>query len=138
MRQYAKLLLVIFVVSSQMLSCSGPKLQKYFTSKKDVILFTPEDRTSADIKVYNTADIRSYEEIAFELGLTTKEVSYGFINQRASFFDDHGQRKFQVLIIPGGDEPWWFESKPTGQRGPGINCQGVNNILVTFKSWGKG
>ena len=129
MRQYATLLLVIFVASSQMISCTGPKLQKYFTSKKDVIFFSPGDH-------YNADDIRSYEEIASELGLTTKEVSYGFINQRGSFFDDYGRRKFQVLIIPGGEENWWFEKKPTGQRGPGINCQGVNNILDFVKSGG--
>jgi glutamine amidotransferase-like uncharacterized protein len=135
MRQYARLL-VLFVVISQMISCTVPKLYKYFTTQRDVVLFSPENRTSANIPVYNAADIRSYGEIAFEHGLTTKEVSYGFINKRASFFDDSGRRKFHVLIIPGGDEPWWFESKPTGPRGAGINCQGVNNILEFVKSGG--
>ena len=73
MRQYAKSLLMLFMISSQMLSCTGPELQKHLASERDVILYKGGWE--------NNPDIRPYEEIASELGLTTKVVDGDFINE---------------------------------------------------------
>jgi hypothetical protein len=60
MRQYAKLPLTFLMISSQILSCSGPALQKSATSERDVILFRGGTK--------NNPDIEPCEEIASELG----------------------------------------------------------------------
>lgn len=135
MRQYSKSLLMFFMISSQMLSCSHPALQKSITSERDIILFKGGWQ--------NHPDIGSYEEIASELGLNTKVVDGDFINKTEEFFDINGQRKFKVLIIPGGDPQYWFENRPPSVGPPPkgltpdrINCQGVKNILDFVKSGG--
>jgi hypothetical protein len=123
------------MISSQMLSCSGPALQKSITSERDIILFKGGRQ--------NHADIISYEEIASELGFNTKAVDGDFINKTEEFFDINGLRKFKVLIIPGGDPQYWFEKRPPfvgpppkGLTPDRINCQGVKNILDFVKSGG--
>lgn len=135
MRKHAFLFLILFGIVSLTLSCTGPKPQKYFTSERDVILYKGGWQ--------NNPDIRPYEEIASELGLTTKVVEGDFINNREEFFDINGQRKFKVLIIPGGEQHYWFEKKPQGIPPPpkglspdNIKCQGVQNILDFVKSGG--
>jgi len=123
------------MVSSQMLSCTGPALQKSITSERDIILFKGGFE--------NHLDIVTYKEIAPELGFNTKAVDGDFINKTEEFFDSNGQRKFKVLIIPGGDSPYWFENRPAEVGPPPkhltpdrINCQGVKNILDFVKSGG--
>jgi hypothetical protein len=135
MRQYARSLLMLFMISSQMLSCTGPELQKHLASERDIILYKGGWE--------NNPDIRPYKEIASELGLTTKVVDGDFINRREEFFDTNGQRRFKVLIIPGGEHMYWFEKRPRKVEPPPkgltpdkINCQGVNNILDFMKSGG--
>jgi len=125
MKKYVFLLLVMPLISSQTLSCGSPMLKKYLRNEIDVILFSP-------VQYGNYLDIKSYREISGELGLTTKEVNHGFINQRESFFDKDGQRKFKVLILPGGDMTRWFEQT----MGQGLNCQGVKNISDFIESRG--
>jgi hypothetical protein len=135
MRKCALLLSILFILSSQILSCTGPNPQKYFTYESDVILYKGG--------VQNNADIRSYEEIASELGLSSNVVDGDFINKREEFFDANGQRRFKVLIIPGGDYPYWFEKRPSGLTPPPagltpdrINCQGIQNIFDFIESGG--
>ena len=135
MRQYAILLLIIFIISSQMFSCTGPKIQNSITRERDVILFKGGWR--------NNPDIRPYEEIASELGLSTKVVDGDFINNRENFFDIQEKRKFKVLIFPGGEPEYWFERKPPSVGPPPaglspdrINCRGVENVLEFVKSGG--
>jgi len=125
MRKCVFLFLIILLISSQILSCGSPMLKKYLRKEIDVILFSP-------VQYGNYTDIESYREIAGELGLTTKEVNHGFINQRESFFDKHDQRKFKVLILPGGEPYRWFEQT----MGHGLNCQGVRNVLEFIESGG--
>jgi hypothetical protein len=78
------------------------------------------------------ADIISYREISEELGYHHNTVDHQFINARESFFDTDGQRKFKVLLFPGGEPHLWFEQA----AGEGINCQGVKNILDFIESGG--
>ncbi|MBM3393003.1 MAG: hypothetical protein FJY34_13715 [Betaproteobacteria bacterium] len=80
----------------------------------------------------NPQDVQSYEEIARELKLSSRVVDYHFLNDRASFFDAEGRRKFKVLVLPGGEPYRWFEKK----EGRGITCQGVDNILKFIESGG--
>jgi len=118
-------LVFMSVISSQILSCTGTKVHKYMKNEIDVILFAP-------VQYGSHMDIKSYREIAGELGLTSKEVNHGFINQREEFFDKDGHRKFKVLILPGGEPHRWFEQT----MGQGLNCQGVMNILELVESGG--
>jgi hypothetical protein len=135
MRMYALFLSIVFILSSQILSCRGPEPQKYFKIESDVILYKGGWQ--------DNPDIRPYEEIALELGLSSKVVDGDFINKREEFFDANGQRRFKVLIIPGGEHRYWFEKRLPGLRPPPagvtpdrINCQGVQNILDFIKSGG--
>jgi len=77
-------------------------------------------------------DIISYEKIAKEIGLNSKRVDHRFINRRESFFDEDGQRGFEVLILPGATPEGFFGKT----FGGGINCEGVNNILDFIRSGG--
>jgi glutamine amidotransferase-like uncharacterized protein len=125
MIKYAFSILLSFMLLLLNFSCSGHQIQKYLKNEIDVILFSP-------VQFGGPRDIKSYGEISAELDLTTKEVSHEFINQRASFFDKDGRRKFKVLIIPGGEPYRWFEQT----MGHGLNCEGVKNILDFVESGG--
>jgi hypothetical protein len=92
---------------------------------EDVILFHIEEFD-------NYQDTLSYQEIAQQLKLSSRIVDYHFINDKASFFDASGRRKFKVLIFPGGEPYRWFEKK----EGRGITCQGVENVLKFIESGG--
>jgi glutamine amidotransferase-like uncharacterized protein len=94
-------------------------------SAEDIILFHQGEFS-------NQHDVQSYAEIAQELRFASKIVDHTFINKRDSFLDKDGQRKFKVLILPGGEPGRWFEQV----TGKGINCQGVNNILSFIESGG--
>ena len=98
--------------------------------RTDVVLFYPSGPLS---RFFNRLDIRSYEKIAKEFGLSTGPADFSFINTRASFFDSHGERKFHVLIIPGGIPWYWFKAGPEKD---GIDCRGVKNILSFIESGG--
>jgi len=131
MRKHTLLFFILFGISFQILSFAGHKLQAQpmvtEDVTKEVILFYP------GWMLGNHHDINSYGEITKELNLSTKTVDHKFINKRESFFDKSGQRKFKVLILPGGEPYWWFNR---GLGESGINCQGVKNILGFIKSGG--
>jgi glutamine amidotransferase-like uncharacterized protein len=118
----------ILSILLQTLSCTNHKLQTspITPEEKEVILFYPGQI------VGSYQDIRSYTEIANELGLSTRIVDHHFINRRESFFDGSGQRTFKVLILPGGEPYRWFKQTV----GEGIDCKGVHNILNFIKGGG--
>jgi hypothetical protein len=124
LRRTVVLYLSMAVVSSLLL-CADPGLQQAQSVEKDVMLFCPPQYGNAN-------DLSSYKELAGELRLSTKEVDYGFMNKRESFFDRDGHPRFKVLIIPGGEPSRWFEQ--TVHKG--LNCQGVSNILDFTASGG--
>jgi len=121
------LFILILSILVQTLSCTNRQLQTpaITPEEKEVILFSPR-------QFANYQDIKSYIEIADELGLSNRTADHQFINRRESFFDGSGQRRFKVLILPGGEPYKWFE-KTVGE---GINCNGVDNILNFIKSGG--
>jgi glutamine amidotransferase-like uncharacterized protein len=80
----------------------------------------------------NAMDIKTYRTMAHEEGLATEVVDYRFINSRKSFFKKNGERRFEVLILPGGEPFVWFERR----AGKGITCQGAHNILDFISSGG--
>ncbi len=106
-------------------SCTGTLPYKYLTNEIDVILFSPGEYG-------NKQDIETYQMLAGELGLTSKEVNYAFLNQKEAFFYKDGRRKFKVLILPGGEQHRWFQQTV----GQGLNCYGVRNILEFIESGG--
>jgi hypothetical protein len=121
------LFILILSILVQTLSCTNRQLQTppITPEEKEVILFSPR-------QFANYQDIKSYIEIADELGLSNRTADHQFINRRESFFDGSEQRRFKVLILPGGEPYKWFE-KTVGE---GINCNGVDNILNFIKSGG--
>jgi glutamine amidotransferase-like uncharacterized protein len=118
MRKYTVLFIILLGLGSHILFGNDARAA-------DVILFDIEEFA-------NYQDIASYSDIARELNLSTQIVDYRFINEKASFFDKDGHRKFRVLILPGGEPYRWFEKK----EGRGITCQGVDNILRFIESGG--
>jgi glutamine amidotransferase-like uncharacterized protein len=135
MKKNILLLLSLFVISPHIIGCTGSSFQKYLRNEIDVILFEGSWKKGFDIE--------SYRELSEELGLTYKIVGADFINNREEFFDAQGNRKFKVLIFPGGDAAYWFEKKPKSLPPPAagmikqnINCQGVKNVLDFVHSGG--
>jgi len=126
-RKMRRLIPYVFLIAMalQISSCAGRRLQSI--PRPDVVLFYSGEFSCR-------ADIKSYEEIAMELGLTTQVVDHRFINRRKSFFDKGGKRKFKVLILPGGEPSRWFEKHPDVNSG--IECWGAKNILRFIKSGG--
>jgi glutamine amidotransferase-like uncharacterized protein len=112
--------LIIFGLVSPMCLCICND-----ASAEDIILFHPGE-------FGNYQDIQSYREIAQELSLSSRIVDHQFINNRESFFDKDGHRKFRVLILPGGEPYRWFEQL----EGRGVSCQGVKNILSFVEDGG--
>jgi len=140
MKKRVTLFSILFSISLHSLSCTGPGPQKDFRPARDAIL--------TDVIFFaggseRTLDVLSYQEIAADLGLTSKVVNGNFINRREEFFDFIGRRKFKVMIFPGGDAGYWFEKRPKGLPPPmkgilthNINCQGVSNVLDFVKAGG--
>jgi hypothetical protein len=58
------------------------------------------------------------------------------MNDEANWFDERGQRRLDILIIPGGDGYKWFEKKPDGSIGIGINEKGCQNIVKFIEKGG--
>ena len=106
MRTRIILFSLLFSISLHTLSCTGPGPQKDFRPARDAIL---PDVIIFKAQSERLSDVLSYQEIAAELGLTTKVVDGDFINRREEFFDVSGRRKFKVIIFPGGDAGYWFE-----------------------------
>lgn len=94
-------------------------------AEADVILFYIKEYAARE-------DVDSYSELATDLKLSSRIVDYHFINDRNAFFDREGRRKFNVLILPGGEPYRWFEK----MTGTGITCDGVKNILDFVSSGG--
>ena len=123
MRQYLSYSIAILLIVV-LISCT-PKRRTSITvgrsvsgSIADVILFNPGEYGAP-------MDIWAYVGIANELGLSSEIVDHKFINDTDSFFDQEGNRRFDVLFLPGGEPYHWFEA----QSGKGLDCQGVDNIL---------
>jgi len=132
LKRHAFLISLLFLISVQMLSCTvhaQRSIGRTGVHSSDVTLFYPGGLGG----LFNGLDIRSYEKIAKEFGLSTSRGDYSFINKRASFFDKNGQRRFAVLIIPGGIPWYWFK---TGPEKDGMDCRGVENILSFVESGG--
>jgi glutamine amidotransferase-like uncharacterized protein len=92
-----------------------------------------EDVMIFHIEKYDSyQDVLTYGDLARELKLSSRVVDYRFLNDKTSFFDAEGRRKFKVLVLPGGEPYRWFEKK----EGKGISCQGVDNILKFIESGG--
>jgi hypothetical protein len=126
-RKHAVLILALFFFSLNLLS--GAVQAQEHLNRTDVMFFFPGGLGG----LFNGLYVRSYEKIAGELGLSTNRGDYSFINNRASFFDRNGQRRFAVLIIPGGIPQYWFKR---GAEKDGIDCRGVKNILGFIESGG--
>lgn len=118
--------LVFLILFLNVISCSTKNTKTNLPVPiKDVILFYPNEYG-------NRNDLWAYKKIATELGYSTYDVDYQFINERDSFFDKNDHRKVKVLILPGGHPYSWFEQI----SGRGINCKGVKNILDFVESGG--
>lgn len=131
MRKQALLFSILVGISLHILSCASYKTEtQSIEANEEVILFMPQKYEGVSVGCH--ADIISYRKIAEELGYSHKTVDHRFINNRESFFDDDGKRKFRVLIFPGGEPYRWFEQV----TGAGINCRGVKNILDFIESGG--
>jgi hypothetical protein len=122
------LLLIILQVVSGTLHAENAT-QRLGSYRTDVTFFFPGSLGG----VFNGLDVRSYEKIADELGLSTSRLDYSGINKRASFFDKNGKRRSAVLIIPGGIPQYWFMKRSGQDR---LICQGVYNILSFIESGG--
>ena len=126
-KRYAFLMAIVSVTILQIIPCTmhDHSEAKVNIEEADVVLFNPLEGGNYD-------DLKSYAEIARELGLTTREVDHTFINKRESFFNKDDQRRFEVLVLPGGEPYLWFKQA----TGRGITCQGVRNILAFIESGG--
>ena len=138
MKKRVTLFSILFSISLHSLSCTGAGPQKDFRPARDAIL---TDVILFKGQAERVLDVVTYQEIAAELGLTTKVVDGDFINRREEFFDVSGRRKFKVIIFPGGDAGYWFEKRPKwppmkGMITHNINCRGVSNVLDFVKSGG--
>lgn len=125
MRRYALLFFVLLVATALILVGTETWAATEVALRPDVIIFHIDN-------FGNYQDSTSYRQIAQELNLSSRIVGHQFINDKASFFDEDGQRKFKVLIFPGGEPYQWFEKKDS----LGISCRGVDNIMKFIKSGG--
>ncbi len=116
---------IIFNVGNYLTELSA----KSSSGNSDVILFYPGNCSG----LFNGLDILSYVQLSEQLGLSYELADYSFINNSKSFFDENGQRKSSVLIIPGGIPQFWFMKPCNGQK---LECTGVDNILRFMESGG--
>lgn len=63
-------------------------------------------------------------QVCREMGFSFERRNYRFVNDEANWFDEKEQRKFHIIIFPGGHSRWWFEKARPG----GINEKGCENI----------
>jgi hypothetical protein len=63
-------------------------------------------------------------EFCKELGFSFETRDYRFVNDETKWFDTNGQRRFHIIIFPGGHSTKWFEK----EVGSGINESGCQNI----------
>lgn len=74
----------------------------------------------------NEQDRRTIEQLCNELGFSFETRDYRFVNNEAKWFDEEGQRKFDIFIIPGGEN--WSRFEKTSETGTGIDDRGCQNI----------
>ena len=84
----------------------------------------------------NHHDQTTLEALCRELGLSVATWTSQFMNEEANWFDERGQRRLDILVIPGGDGYKWFEKKPDGSIGTGINEKGCQNIVKFIEKGG--
>ena len=97
---------------------SGPPL----TQVRVVFFFIP--------RAANDADRVTIGPLCEDLGFSFEVRSYKFVNDEEQWFDKGGKRKFDVLIIPGGDPPKWFE-KSSGSGIDATGCQNIRKFIST-------
>ena len=77
----------------------------------------------------NPQDRVTMGQLCSDLGFSFERGDYRFVNNEANWFDEGGQRKFDIFILPGGEEERWFEKS----YGTGIDergCQNITNFLA--------
>jgi len=48
-------------------------------------------------------------QVCRELGFSFETSDYRFVNDEANWFDEKDQRKFHIIIFPGGHSREWFK-----------------------------
>jgi hypothetical protein len=71
-------------------------------------------------------------EVCRELGFSFETRDYRFVNDQTKWFDANGQRRFHIIIFPGGHSEKWFEK----EVGSGINESGCQNIIKFISKGG--
>ena len=84
----------------------------------------------------NHHDQTTLEALCRELRFSVAPWTSEFVNDEANWFDEKGQRKLDIFIVPGGDSYRWFEKKIDGSFGIGINEKGCRNIVKFIESGG--
>jgi hypothetical protein len=84
----------------------------------------------------NHHDQVTLEPLCRELGFSVAIWTSQFVNDEANWFDERGQRRLDIFIIPGGDNYKWFEKKLDGSFGIGINAKGCQNIVKFIEQGG--
>jgi len=84
----------------------------------------------------NPQDQITLEPLCKELGFSVATWTSQFVNDEANWFDEKGQRKLDIFVVPGGDSYKWFEKKLDGSFGIGINENGCRNIVRFIESGG--
>ncbi|MFC1995439.1 hypothetical protein ACFLVM_00990 [Chloroflexota bacterium] len=69
-------------------------------------------------------DHETMGQVCKELGFSFETRDYRFLNNEVNWFDEKSQRKFHIIIFPGGHSSEWFEKARPG----GINEKGCENI----------
>jgi glutamine amidotransferase-like uncharacterized protein len=84
----------------------------------------------------NQQDQITIEPLCKELGGSVEIVNYKFVNDETKWFDEKGQRKFDIFILPGGDSWLWFEKIHGVSTGVGIDERGCQNIKKFIRNGG--
>jgi len=126
-RKYVLLVLIFIGISSPTFSPAVASVIHFGSEEAEVIILHPGAEHGSP------RDIATYTSIATFAELSVRTVDYRFINKRGSFFDGSGKRKFNVLIMGGGEGHNWF-GLAIGD--PGITCAGIKNIMTFIESGG--
>ena len=122
------LLLILFSGSYLSFVCWSPSIIAQALEKELTPTPTPSQTQTRVIFFGNPyadpVDRLTMGEVCKELGFSFKTRGYRFVNDETKWFDANGQRRFHIIIFPGGHSAKWFEKKV----GSGINERGCQNI----------
>ena len=126
------LLLIVMLILSW--ACKGPSP----TPPKAVPSTAAATATVAFFRheATNHHDQTTLEALCRDLGFSVATWTSEFVNDETNWFDEKGQRKLDIFIVPGGDSYRWFEKKVDGSFGIGINEKGCRNIVKFIESGG--